>query len=135
LERGEAPPYQRHRWRSEGFHGEAKTWQGHPNRSAPWRWGCPAAREVVQQWLIQRVADKSFNRQVSRCFARRAAAVNDPEQKASKHQAGPPLWDHPGNRHPTIEPRDLGVQPAQFENPSEGHQNVVIPKGDRAVTR
>ena len=21
--------YQRHRWRSEGFHGEAKTWHGH----------------------------------------------------------------------------------------------------------
>jgi IS5 family transposase len=21
-------PYQRHRWRSEGFHGEAKTWHG-----------------------------------------------------------------------------------------------------------
>jgi hypothetical protein len=51
---------------------------------------------MVQQWLIQRVADKSFNRQVRRCFARRAAAVNDPKQKASKHQAALPLWIIPG---------------------------------------
>ncbi len=36
--------YQRHRWRSEGFHGEAKTWHG-------WHAGqCLTVRSAVHSW-------------------------------------------------------------------------------------
>ena len=73
--------YQRHRWRSEGFHGEAKTWHGLAR----------AVRRGLQNMRIQAlltVAAVNFKRLAAALLA--ILRLPFPERLLPEHAAGPP---------------------------------------------
>jgi len=115
---------------SSNFSGDTRPYR--PLEDVSKALGAPALsdagqRRVVWQWFMQRIANEPTNRQVHLRFPHQATVVNDPKQKAGKHQShshfGVDSWAAIVG---TVEFCDLRPQPAQIEDVIDAHQNVVI---------